>query len=522
MTNDLRFRQILHRFSDFRSMSRSFKPYALKLPPTTNERVIAAANRSTAPVPFKAFVRACEENLNITIPNDWLITKEYILASDNENIATMTKSNFDSSKLHSMLLVKAGYQAAVDLCMFEGLGKSRVTPFSNVFDDVDATSSSCYPLFKKKGNTEAKEQARSWAKEYINKPISHRNLLSQVAVLFHRFQYKFNSDNPDDIIKKVRQIWGIPYSIYALESRYFRELYSRVKAGSIATFEPRTTIGRNLPNVSSTIIDKFQNSGSRIASFDVTRFDSNIPSWMYPLFFSIAHEAIDIPYGEVDHFNSLMLYYIYTPFVRKKTGEIEFQKRGNASGNYITALFNTWVTRTVINYAWLTSGQRAFPYGSSVALGDDNLVRLGNVDPYHIQHIYMLFGFDTTLEITEPFEPFNFIGYLWDAKARPTQLLNWYISHFCFPSTFYTKQSIPIYLLQTFRALSIALPLHEGMENFMRCIGFKDKVFLDLYNKWRRGEDTIITYFGGDSRKKNLTFPLSDLYKPWNYRASLL
>jgi hypothetical protein len=216
-----------------------------------------------------------------------------------------------------------------------------------------------------------------------------------------------------------------------------------------------------------------------------------------------------------DIISLITLHTIRTPFCYNSS-ELQFQSRGIASGDLLTSLFGSFVNKVIINLAYLeaTNGKRTSGT-DAISLGDDLTYLSGIVSINHFRSLCKRLGMNVDLEscYTCRFdEPFPFLGYIWDRENRPTQLVQWYIAHFVIPSSFIRNRKIPIKLLQTYRAISIAMQLYHGMDIYEKLLGYGDIIYKQILYEYKlNNKDPIITYEGPDSRQIGIGFPLSTI-----------
>jgi len=497
-------------FIELNSKLKNFKPWRhFSNTAPNNSKLLASANRVNTPNVFKAFVNIIERKTNFKF-NDIPITKEDVIASDNMATSEYNKKNFDYSRLNVDRLCLAAQIATEELGLSAvGLDLMDLDLCPGTFP---GSSSSCFPDYKKKNDPQAQQNAISFARDYLSTSPDKAlfKLFTQPSTIFHRFQYKVGLDG--ELVKKIRPIWGIPFTISTLEAYFFRSLVDRVPTALIDSGSTVTSLGRDLPSISRDIISKFRGYKTKLISLDLKAFDSRVPSFMWSLFFAAIRQCIrfDLKYSQ--HFENLMYYYCYTPYVYRSRS-ISYQRRGTPSGCLITALFNTWVNRVIINYGYLEkSGDSLTPHQRLCVLGDDNLLTLDFLTESYIIKLYQRFGMLVNVEKTDVVnssDTLPFLGYLWDNRDRPTQTENWYITHLAIPSTFYTGLEVPVSLFQTYRAISVCLPLYNGYKMFMKLIGYDDFMYRRLHKMYLKGEDPIIPYVTKDRRFENIKFPMS-------------
>jgi len=253
------------------------------------------------------------------------------------------------------------------------------------------TTSSSYPIYLPKGDVSAQLDAITWFERFIANP-KLIELLSQPCTVFHRFQYKLKS-LVTGIEVKIRQVWGCPFRVLLLESYFFRNMVDYSVKFSASQPLSATVYGKSRVQLSDTVIQHVLRSKLSVISVDVESFDQTVPTYFWSLFFSVIYFSIDkLNTKEKLAFRYLMSYYAYTPYCYGTT-QLRFQKRGVPSGMLITSLFDSFVTRTIINYCFLTEGYSNGAGNSAFSLGDDNIILgMPGITKKKVIQIYKKFG----------------------------------------------------------------------------------------------------------------------------------
>lgn len=521
---NISFTKVRDAFHEYNALLKSSQPWAipaLRVAPN-NSKLLTAASRITTPTSFQAFIDIIKNRIGFEISPDMLITKDYVLEQDSIALDRYSTENFDYSKLNLDNLIKSSIQSSMDLNFDQGFYTTRV---DDCWKGFPKGTSSCYPLYLSKSDPEAVEEGRAFLAKYLeDETPSFKHLFGGLTTLFHRYQFKVDKDGAFN--KKVRIIWGIPFGISQIESYFFRDAINRIPASLISTGKITTTLGLNLQDISRKIISPFKSKSFNsdfILSLDLKGFDSTVPSFMWPLFYANFRQCLDLDNKFNLHFACLMVYHNYTPYVYMGKS-VRFTRKGTPSGSLITALFNTWVNRTIINYAHLEKGLD-FPQNKLSVLGDDNLLQLNNqLSLNYLTDVFKRFGIIVNklkTKVTRVGDDFDFLGYTWDFKNEAVQSELWFITHICLSSTFYTNLDIPISVFQTYRAISVCMPLANGFEMFNRLLGEDDKVYRELVERYNRGEQTIIPFITSDKRYNHIKFPFELFLRgTWSQRQS--
>jgi hypothetical protein len=478
----------------------------------TNLKLVSAASRITLPSRFEPYIKIINRRntLGFKFPDRTAITIEEVKFSDSQIIKKYSKRNFDYSRLNRDNLIKASLQASIEMGLHKDILKS--TRPEDSYSRFPQTSSACFPTYQKKSNPNAQQLAIQFCNDFIannDKESQIDMLLNQPATLFHRFQFKLKSN---EIVTKIRPIWGIPYGVSLVESYFFRDWVDSLSKENKLYGKSFTPIGLNMQEISENIIAKFRIPlNGKLLSMDLKNFDSTIPTFMWALFYANLFENVDETNQSFkDHLHSLMFYHVQTPYCYFSP-ETKWQNCGTPSGCLITAAFNSWVNRVIFNYAHFERNIKA-PGEDLCVLGDDNLYQIRYLSPAYIYNVYERFGLEINKEKTDIFgtrEVISFLGYYWDLRNRATQKEEWYITHLALPSSFYTDVGMPLGLFMTYRAISVCLPLYNGYHMFKLLIGNEDKFFNILMAQYKSGKDTVIRYITQDKRYSDVTFPFS-------------
>lgn len=476
-----------------------------------NKDLKNAATRLTVPVPFEPYKVYCEQATGRKFPDNLQFTKEEVVDQDTKMIETFSVSNFCRKDINFDYLIQAAIVTSMEL----GLLRSRKYEKIDIDQSLSMfpqTTSSGFPCFKKKGSEVATSDARNWVTNFLALPTLF-NILKQPTAVFHRFQYKIGEDLTS-IKKKVRPVWGVSFRVLALSGIYFRNIVDGCTNYCMTQNIPMATWGRTKYDLSQTLIPHMRSYRKDIVSVDVSAFDSNVPSFMWALFYAIIPECIELDNSDLKVLQYLMCFDCFTPFCWRSTN-LQFQKKGVPSGSLITSLFDTWVSRVVMNYACLEYTKGKYTAGDTMcALGDDMVFAEVYCSKAHALRTYRKFGLPVHPEktaVSKYDKPYRFIGYIWDSQNRPMESLEWYVAHLVLPSRFFKVDGMPVDLMQTYRGISICMGLYRGMETFEFLVGSRDRVWKSLLNKYERGEPVEISYIGEDQRLMLQRIPLAEI-----------
>jgi hypothetical protein len=481
-----------------------------------SNKLKAAASRINVPQEFVPYKNYIEENTGKKFTSDVKFTADEVRSVDKDIIKSFSKPNFDFSKLNLEFLFKAAEQANRDL-HFDTFSGDVSISLEGAADALPSNTSSGYPIFKRKDNYVSRKDAIDWSQDFIDKP-SIDKIFFQPTSVFHRFQYKIENTKGGgyNIFKKIRPVWGVSFRVLLFESFLFRNLVDHYSNTCALDQYPRSATGKTKFEISQTIIEPMRSHKQDIVLTDYTLFDSTVPSFMWALFYASVTPILlrDTSIRQV-HLNLMLGFHCFTPYCWNST-KLCFQRKGVPSGCLITSMFNTWVNRVIINYAFLesTSGLHT-ALNRAVCLGDDLMFSSEHCSFSHFLNVTQRFGMvirPEKCEIVRYNSVFQFLGYFWDDQNRPFQQQEWYIAHLIMPSRFYRDYPFPISVLQTYRGITVCMSLYKGMKMFHRLIGTKDFVYNELYQKYINDEDPIISYVGEDQRYYDLRIPMSVIF----------
>jgi hypothetical protein len=480
-----------------------------------------ACQRTNVPSPFTGFVKIVEERLGKLLVSP-IPTRDEVISSDGKTLEDYKQFINVPTHISMTMLFAAALISAEELGIIRmsngRIKKFKMTPIEESVETFNQGTSSGFPDYTKKRVVATKENAVARANELLRNPTT--SIFKIPVTIFHRYQFKTYA-TMTDVVCKIRIIWGYALSVLTLSGYFFREINNSFIVTSQSKVIPASPAGRTTVQLSD-LIRSFKIKGI-LASVDIEKFDSNVPGYMFALFFTICGLALDFTEEyEVKAYNNLMLYEIFTPFCWFST-KLKFTQRGLKSGTLITSLFGTWLSRTLQNYAALQATRGKESMGENgTAQGDDNLINTYFLALAIFVNVLKKFGFGCNLgkcDIQKEIGgTITWLGYTWDTLNRPTQSLNWYVAHFCYPSTYAREGTYPFPndVYQTYRCLSTCLTLYNGLKMFEYLIGWNDRVYIDLLDREARGEPARIPYISTAGQPSELTIPLT-LIRNYNW-----
>jgi hypothetical protein len=402
----------------------------------------------------------------------------------------------------------SGLQAARSLSIVSESDGRRYSPSSRpdrIKDCVEGTAkntNSGFPFFKRKNSTLCIEDTKIWIKNIFNNPnyysIMKNPLIEMPTTLFYRVQPSVKEEE-ETVEVKIRQVWGIPQRIVALEYYFFKDILSSVYENNIFGNNPVYSSGLTNYEISLRIINRLRNLKSNSAgnkdlySMDYSKFDRTIPNYAIDTFYAICRESLDLSEKDDKIYNMLRFYIKHTPFIHDD--KLFVSQRGIPSGSYITNLIDTWWNLTLWNLSYNLSHhykqnlsdflnkEEFFEKRISEYLLNTNFIRFTDLgicgddsiaytDHFHIKILENLcdsLGMKITTNVitTESLGDIYFLGRKWDWLNRPIQSDLYFIGHLCLRTKFYDKDELEIDIsedLEITRMLSITLQFHNGLD----------------------------------------------------------
>ncbi len=420
----------------------------------------------------------------------------------------------------SLMFANCALQAGRDM----GIQHCKLNKISIVssMDQFKRTTSAGPPTNEKKGTDNARNQVLEFYEEFEKKP-TFTKLSSLPTAVFHRFQAKYKKKAEI----KIRQVWALPFAIQAIEGVFFRDMLNSTSDYLKDQDIPCSTNSLNLLDISDRIMPHFRAFRGNIGSFDVKSFDQTIPFYFwaayYACFFAFNPQ---LSAKEKKQLRLLMAYQCFTPYTYKGN-QFRCQMRGIPSGSLLTNHSGSFFSRLIANFAFYRASDGLyFANDHAICCGDDNLFSLSYISKDEVKSAYEFFGLEVNLSkssIHTCVESIDFLGYKWDYENRPYQERNWYLTHFIYPQSYKKDDAIPNYILQTYRAISIAAPLYGGMRVFFKYIGRYDEVYKKLLRQVKNGQKATIPYVGEDRRLEEVKIPLANILQGgWRYYSKAI
>lgn len=396
--------------------------------------------------------------------------------------------------------------------LFEG--RSKTLSFKEAVDRLPKDTSSCFPLFKKKRDQDAIDEAQRFiSKMYKCESIEQMIdlLYTQYVYVFHRFTMKLGKKKDNEVERnlKVRQVYGAPFSFVILEAMLFGDVQS--KFSRLRYNNGYFTYGFKREQT-SLVINRMRNNALRNSSSvfcaDITDNDASIIPLVCYWFYEFYLSHLKLTKKESMIATAMCTWYIFTP-VSWNSRRLLTMYGGNISGSYVTSTLNSFTTLLIANYSFrLLYGRNLTPNDISI-LGDDFIMLIesrahANRVRSYFQHFNMKLHAGKS-KVVGPTQDINYLGFNWDQQNRPNNIDLWYIAKICFPERFV---DVPGHERIVQRAASILYQIVGGHEIFMKVFAVQLPSFLKLI---KSGVDPEIKYYDATGSYYTFSIPYSRL-----------
>nr|DAZ87271.1 TPA_asm: RNA-dependent polymerase [Aegean partiti-like virus] len=324
--------------------------------------------------------------------------------------------------------------------MFNGLNKSNLKiSHDEAMELLPSSTSACYPTFSKKGSTISQFDCRKRMKTFgslssLNSMITF--LYEHPTVIFHRVSNKLvkRKDGMYFSTPKIRQVFGIPHFICALEGVYFKEIMEGYKR----SHSDRITIGYRKVEVSESVRYmrmKAKETDKEIFCGDISGCDKSVPA-LFTFIFALFSLNLYDSVRDANFILSLLHYFCYTPVVYSGVKKV-VTNGSTTSGSALTSMFNTFVILICLETVFFVLNGRLPDKGEVLVQGDDFLILLkGKDEVVKLKNIMGQFNFriraDADLLCSDG-QDVEFLGFKWDKYCSPYQSEEWFVAKLLFP-----------------------------------------------------------------------------------------
>lgn len=232
---------------------------------------------------------------------------------------------------------------------------------------------------------------------------------------------------------KTRLVWGYPFEMTLMESRFARPLIDMFK-------NRRTTmaLGWSKATLGAHVYGRVVEKKGRIVALDYSKFDSTISA----LFIRRSFDILSTWFSEEDRdaygWDTIVNYFITTPIVMPDGHLYVGKTHGVPSGSYFTQMIDS-IVNTAIVFAIVSKFKLKLNWKSLFVLGDDVLMNVkGDVDLDAWADYVSQFGLKINTDKTVLDDP-HFLGASW-RKGKPDASLRELAAKAVHPESFRNYQ----------------------------------------------------------------------------------
>lgn len=374
-------------------------------------------------------------------------------------------------------------------------------------DALPKNTSTGYPEYRKKGN---KLSMMNCIRRMFNviKMAREKNIYEFMqrfpTTIFHRFtpKYKWKASHKEIKPKwKIRQIFGVPYFIVALEYFVFKDVVDSFKK----SFSSVYTVGCTKLEVSSKVAEirnLARSSNSVIMCGDISGCDKSISKTHSLFYFSFFSKYIRE--SRLPIFKALAKYFVFNPILYSHG--LDYSHGSTVTGSWITSSFTTFSVMIPLLYSFKKRYDRFPNMNEFLIQGDDFVLILENEsDKKFIKDCFGEFNLRLRLDATRvvmPHEDIEFLGYFWDYNNEPYQTDDWIVTRVLFPERF-VKFTGPKRII--YRYLSIFIQLR----NFRNLFAIFIKVDYELRKMYNEKIDPKFNVVDNHGNVLEVKIPIS-------------
>lgn len=459
-------------------------------------------------------IKIFSKYLRVKLPESSPLKAEDVKVSDDACFA-----RYCSDKRFKIRNYNAFYRALDKTLVDSGFMQNtrfKMWSIEEVFEKLPSNTSSCYPLMVKKKELKARLQVRDFLfgclRASEDTGTLMRNVFKHLTVVFHRTSVVISQIKPRlQWEPKVRQVFGVPFALNALECMLFGPFYE-----SILEHRGSFAIGSTRPQISG-IIRNLVASGKRyVICGDFSKFDSTIPPEMVMLFFSSVIQCSRLPGGLKTLGSVLAAYLTFTPFIGYDC-KVRTMVGGNASGMYSTTILNSFIVLLCLQYAHID--YFGYPADEKLVstLGDDFVIATDELGFYeHVVSVMDELGIKINSSKTHVADisqdsfvqdKISYLGFNWNLRGIPDQTIEWVVSHVCYPER--NVEGIEGADRVIFRLCSVIFQMSSGPRLFDVVSVYDKKLQEKLRNS---GGSYQIRVIKDDGSVSDISIPIARLY----------
>lgn len=447
------------------------------------KKVVGRAKHIRVPTTEPGLISVFERMYRITLPKVNPVTAADVINSDKETLELYCSEkdiNVSNDKAFAESL-----EATLRSSSLLGLRNQRfnLLTIEEAFDNLRSNTSSCYPLFIKKSDEEARDLASKFVKDVFSRKDSLDHVLfllwNEIVTIFHRITLKVDpfrkGETKVTFTRKIRQVFGVPFGPLVLETMFMNRVIEHLQRNS-ALF----AFGLTRPQISKRI-DKFfvksKTSGFKfVVSGDLDSCDSTLSPKLVLLFFSVLKSLLRVPNSLSKVYDALTYYLTYTPILAYDS-EVKFTVGGNKSGMKTTTVLNCFVLGLALNYYAIRHYGRCYNAFEVQILGDDFICAIKDKRDFEVLvNCFKELGLKLNERKTKIYsledQTLSFLGFQWilvSGEYVPEASDGWIIGHCCYPERFIPQ--LQGELRTVARMCSIIFQIYRGrriMDNIWR------------------------------------------------------
>lgn len=414
------------------------------------KKVVGRAKHIRVPTSEPGLIEVFEKMYKITLPKVNPVTTADVIDSDKETLGLYC-SEKDINVSNDVAFAKS-LEATLRESSLLSLRNQRfkLLTIEEAFNSLRSNTSSCYPLFVKKSDEEARDRATKFVKDVFSRKDSLDHIMfhlwNEIVTIFHRITLKVDPFRPGEtkvtFTRKIRQVFGLPFGPLVLETMFMNRVIEHLQRKSMIF-----AFGLTRPEISKRIERFFEiskTSGFKIVvSGDLDSCDASLSPKLVLLFFSVLKSLLRVPSNLSTVYDALTYYLTYTPILAYDS-EVKFTVGGNKSGMKTTTVINCFVLGLALNYyAFRHYGRSYKPFEVQI-LGDDFICAIKDKRDFDVlASCFQELGLKLNKRKTKLYsledQTLTFLGFQWisvKGEYVPEASDGWIIGHCCYPERF--------------------------------------------------------------------------------------
>lgn len=491
---------------------RFYENYKVKLSPDLKVRLksISLPSVETSLIPI---VENLYDQFKNRLPKRLSINYNSILQQDRDVLTEFIKpKNFKIAEIGKLIKAVKIFSKILRVDLFvKEIGVNYEMSDDEVFSELPSDTSSCFPLFTKKSDSNSKLEAQGTFQKFMeSSTVSevYSKMVKLPSVVFHRFSNKLEYMMDRFSLKtKIRLIFGVPFSIIFSETKVFGKLQRFIQSRKTCI-----SIGINREEVANRVnflrMKAQKESDSVVVGLDISGMDKRLSSFWILLFFSWLFFVIPFSSVHATLVVGLACYHIYSPVLSSRL-DLIITEGGNLSGSRITTILNSFTLSISIILYYLIYEDRDIMGDEFHVLGDDAVLIMKKGGFNNLKMLFKNLGLtinEGKTKISDPFhESIHFLGFEWTVFGEPSNSHLWWISRIIYPEKYVEERGHGRLIL---RICSICFQLNYGAKvatKLLKALGYNIDELLR--------QDPEIYYLDRRRRTQLGVIPFSKLYR---------